>query len=61
MMLSCLLSGNDRVLVSHAGVVDAVNKLPLIGGLLEVVGLIVTGWFGYRYLVFGPDRQVRHT
>ena len=27
-----------------SGVVDAVDKLPLIGGLLEFVGLIVTGW-----------------
>ena len=27
-----------------SGVVDAIDKLPLIGGLLEFVGLIVTGW-----------------
>ena len=27
-----------------SGVVDAVDKLPLIGGLLEFVGLVVTGW-----------------
>lgn len=39
-----------------AGLVDAVNKLPLIGGLLEGVGLVVTSWFVYRNLIFGPDR-----
>ncbi len=27
-----------------SGVVDAIDKLPLIGGLLEFVGLVVTGW-----------------
>ncbi|EIE23134.1 hypothetical protein COCSUDRAFT_42072 [Coccomyxa subellipsoidea C-169] len=40
-----------------SGVVDAVDKLPIIGGLLEFVGLLVTGWFAYRYLIFGPDRE----
>jgi len=40
-----------------AGLVDAVNKLPLIGGLLEGVGLVVSGWFIYRNLIFGPDRE----
>lgn len=39
-----------------AGLVDAVNRLPLIGGLLEGVGLVVTSWFVYRNLIFGPDR-----
>ena len=42
-----------------AGLVDAVNKLPLIGGLLEGVGLVVTSWFVYRNLIFGPDRCAR--
>ncbi|BDA50106.1 probable protein CURVATURE THYLAKOID 1A, chloroplastic at C-terminar half [Coccomyxa sp. Obi] len=40
-----------------SGVVDAVDRLPIIGGLLEFVGLLVTGWFAYRYLIFGPDRE----
>ena len=39
-----------------SGVVDRIDKLPVIGGLLELVGLVVTSWFVYRYLVFGPDR-----
>ena len=39
-----------------SGLVDAINRLPLINGLLEGVGLVVTGWFVYRNLLFGPDR-----
>ena len=39
-----------------SGLVDRIDKLPIIGGLLELVGLVVTSWFVYRYLVFGPDR-----
>ena len=27
-----------------SGVIDAIDRLPVIGGLLEFVGLIVTGW-----------------
>jgi hypothetical protein len=37
-------------------VVEAVDRLPLFGGLFEMVGIVVTGWFIYRYLIFGPDR-----
>eukprot|EP00193_Tetraselmis_chui_P021182 CAMPEP_0177772938 /NCGR_PEP_ID=MMETSP0491_2-20121128/12549_1 /TAXON_ID=63592 /ORGANISM="Tetraselmis chuii, Strain PLY429" /LENGTH=146 /DNA_ID=CAMNT_0019290901 /DNA_START=199 /DNA_END=639 /DNA_ORIENTATION=+ len=39
-----------------SGVVSAVDKLPIIGDFFELVGLLVTGWFIYRYLLFGPDR-----
>lgn len=38
------------------GLVSNVEKIPLFGFLFEVVGLLVTGWFGYRYLVFENDR-----
>jgi len=40
-----------------SGVVDAVDKLPLVGGLLEVIGLGVSGWFAYRYLFNAADRE----
>ncbi|CAL5222119.1 g4435 [Coccomyxa viridis] len=40
-----------------SGLVDAINRLPLINGVLEGVGLVVTGWFVYRNLIFGPDRE----
>mmetsp|Transcript_16984 Transcript_16984/g.40521 ORF Transcript_16984/g.40521 Transcript_16984/m.40521 type:complete len:150 (-) Transcript_16984:57-506(-) len=41
---------------ASAGVVSAVDSLPVIGDLFELIGLFVTGWFVYRYLIFGPDR-----
>ena len=40
-----------------SGLLDAVNKLPLMGGFLEMVGLIFSSWFAYRYLIFGPNRE----
>jgi len=40
-----------------SGVIDAVNKLPLFGGVFEVVGLGVSGWFAYRYLFNAADRE----
>ena len=35
---------------------DAVNKLPVFGGVFELVGLGVTSWFAYRYLFNAADR-----
>ncbi|KAF8056228.1 ttc30a [Scenedesmus sp. PABB004] len=45
------------LLVAASSVVDAVDKIPVISDLIELVGVVVTGWFSYRYLVFGPDRE----
>lgn len=44
-------------LVAVAAVADAVDSVPLVSNLLELVGLGATGWFAYRNLVFGPDRD----
>lgn len=43
-------------LITLNGVVDAVDKIPIVSGVIELVGIVVTGAFTYRYLVFGPDR-----
>jgi len=40
-----------------SGMLDAVNRLPLMGNFLESVGLVYTCWFTYRYLLFGPARD----
>lgn len=40
-----------------SNVLDSIDSLPILPGLLELVGLIVTSWFVYRYLIFGPDRE----
>ena len=36
------------------GIVGAVDRIPVVSGVLELVGIFVTAWFVYRYLVFGP-------
>lgn len=39
------------------GLISAIDRLPLVPGLLELVGIGYTGWFAYRNLVFKPDRE----
>ncbi|KAK9910257.1 hypothetical protein M0R45_034225 [Rubus argutus] len=38
-------------------IVGAVNSVPLLPKLLELVGLGYTGWFVYRYLLFKSSRK----
>ncbi|CAH1439307.1 unnamed protein product [Lactuca virosa] len=40
-----------------AGMISAIDRLPLIPGVLELVGIGCTGWFAYKNLVFKPDRE----
>ncbi|PON31810.1 Cyanobacterial aminoacyl-tRNA synthetase, CAAD domain containing protein [Parasponia andersonii] len=35
----------------------AIDKLPIIPSVLEVVGILFSSWFVYRYLLFKPDRE----
>uniref|UniRef100_A0A0E0Q7Z6 Cyanobacterial aminoacyl-tRNA synthetase CAAD domain-containing protein n=1 Tax=Oryza rufipogon TaxID=4529 RepID=A0A0E0Q7Z6_ORYRU len=35
----------------------AIDRLPLLPGVLELVGIGYTGWFTYRNLIFQPDRE----
>ncbi|XP_022144822.1 protein CURVATURE THYLAKOID 1C, chloroplastic [Momordica charantia] len=37
--------------------VTAIDKLPLLPGLLEFIGALVSWWFVYRYLLFKPNRE----
>lgn len=39
------------------GVVYALEGVPLISGLFKLIGIFVSSWFVYRYLVFAPDRE----
>ncbi|TVU39373.1 hypothetical protein EJB05_12787 [Eragrostis curvula] len=39
------------------GALKAIDKLPILPGVLEIVGIGYTGWFTYRNLVFQPDRE----
>jgi len=45
------------VLWGSTGLISALDKLPVIPQFLELVGLLFTGWFVYRYLLFKPDRE----
>ncbi|XP_009377241.1 protein CURVATURE THYLAKOID 1A, chloroplastic-like isoform X1 [Pyrus x bretschneideri] len=38
-------------------IVGAVNSVPLLPKVLELVGLGYTGWFVYRYLLFKSSRK----
>ncbi|KAK7285723.1 hypothetical protein RJT34_20502 [Clitoria ternatea] len=40
-----------------AGAISAIDRLPLIPGILEIVGIGYTGWFAYKNLIFKPDRE----
>ncbi|XP_044502699.1 protein CURVATURE THYLAKOID 1A, chloroplastic-like isoform X2 [Mangifera indica] len=38
-------------------VVSAINSIPLLPKIMELVGLGYTGWFVYRYLLFKSSRK----
>ncbi|ESQ39327.1 hypothetical protein EUTSA_v10001663mg [Eutrema salsugineum] len=40
------------------GMISAIDRLPLVPGVLELVGIGYTGWFAYKNLIFKPDREV---
>ncbi len=51
-----LLSGVVSVKVVLA-VLDSINDIPLLSPLFELVGIIYSGWFVYRYLLKASTRQ----
>ncbi|KAK2365354.1 protein CURVATURE THYLAKOID 1B, chloroplastic [Trifolium repens] len=55
--VSTLAVAGTVALWGTAGVISAIDRLPLIPGVLEVVGIGYTGWFAYKNLVFKPDRE----
>ncbi|KAI4329238.1 hypothetical protein L6164_021526 [Bauhinia variegata] len=42
---------------ASANLITAVDKLPLIPSALELIGILFSSWFVYRYLLFKPDRE----
>lgn len=38
-------------------IVSAINSVPLLPKVMELVGLGYTGWFVYRYLLFKSSRK----
>ncbi|XP_054791152.1 protein CURVATURE THYLAKOID 1B, chloroplastic-like [Prosopis cineraria] len=45
------------VLWGSTGVISAIDRLPLIPGVLEIAGIGYTGWFAYKNLIYKPDRE----
>jgi hypothetical protein len=45
------------VLWASTGLIGAIDKLPFIPSFFEFVGILFSGWFVYRYLLFKPDRE----
>ncbi|KAJ3678653.1 hypothetical protein LUZ60_002456 [Juncus effusus] len=45
------------VLWSATGMISAIDRLPVLPGVLELVGIGYTAWFVYSNLVFKPDRE----
>ncbi|KAL5792129.1 hypothetical protein ACOSP7_000723 [Xanthoceras sorbifolium] len=39
------------------GMISAIDRLPLVPGVFELVGIGYTGWFAYKNLIFKPDRE----
>ncbi|WJX86699.1 hypothetical protein P8452_68976 [Trifolium repens] len=48
---------DDKYAVGSLVVASAIDRLPLIPGVLELVGIGYTGWFAYKNLVFKPERE----
>ncbi|KAE9584616.1 hypothetical protein Lal_00021834 [Lupinus albus] len=42
---------------ASTNLITAIDKLPLIPGALELIGILFSTWFTYRYLLFKPDRE----
>ena len=55
--VSSLAVAGGIALCALAGMLSAVERLPLIPGALEVVGIGYTGWFAYKNLFYEPDRE----
>ncbi|KAK4268946.1 hypothetical protein QN277_022169 [Acacia crassicarpa] len=55
--VSTVAAAGAVALWGTAGMISAIDRLPLIPGVLEVVGIGYTGWFAYKNLIFKPDRE----
>ncbi|KAI3983817.1 hypothetical protein MKX01_011525 [Papaver californicum] len=55
--VSSLAVAGVIALWGSTGLISAIDRLPLVPGVLELVGIGYSGWFAYKNLVFKPDRQ----
>ncbi|KNA19528.1 hypothetical protein SOVF_060860 [Spinacia oleracea] len=55
--VSSLAVAGVVALWGSAGMISAIDRLPLIPGVFELVGIGYTGWFAYKNLLYTPDRE----
>lgn len=55
--VSSLAVAGVVALWGSTGMISAIDRLPLIPGALELVGIGYTGWFAYKNIIFKPDRE----
>ncbi|GJP49210.1 hypothetical protein CLOM_g8449 [Closterium sp. NIES-68] len=55
--LALYAGGSVTAVWLSATVVNAVNSIPVVPNVLELVGTVYTGWFVYRYLLFKSSRR----
>ncbi|KAB2597916.1 protein CURVATURE THYLAKOID 1B [Pyrus ussuriensis x Pyrus communis] len=55
--VSSLVVAGAVAVWASSGMISAIDRLPLVPGVLELVGIGYTGWFAYKNLVFKPDRE----
>nr|XP_043619112.1 protein CURVATURE THYLAKOID 1B, chloroplastic [Erigeron canadensis] len=55
--VSSLVVSGAVLLWGSTGLISAIDRLPLVPGVMELVGIGYTGWFAYKNLVFKPDRE----
>lgn len=55
--VSSLAVAGVVALWGSTGMLSAIDSLPVIPGVLELVGIGYTGWFAYKNLIFKPDRE----
>ncbi|KAI4328989.1 hypothetical protein L6164_021298 [Bauhinia variegata] len=55
--VSSLAVAGVVALWGSTGLISAIDRLPLIPGLLEIVGIGYTGWYAYKNLFNKPDRE----
>merc|ERR1719158_772465 len=56
---SVILYGGAAIVLLwlSSAIVGAVNNIPLLPKLMELVGLSYSAWFTYRYLIYKSTRQ----
>ncbi|GMH00362.1 hypothetical protein Nepgr_002201 [Nepenthes gracilis] len=55
--ITTLVAAGVIALWVSTGMISAIDRLPLIPGFLELVGIGYTGWFAYQNLILKPARE----